>query len=227
MSEVAPPTELLRSLGRLVRGLSALFWGLPLTLIVCVKTAMNDWLKPVNAVGPVLTTGLILFGVWQLGYFQKQERIWMRALDRAKLLAIVNVGLSPFLYWWNKLPYVPFYLFTLVILTVAWLVFLLNLNLALQRLAAMLPDETLRLETRWFTSVNFGLLIGIISSVALYLALKQIAHLPPVLIHFLQAIEPARTVLLVFLVLLPLALTMTLLWKIKEVILHSVFSPQN
>ena len=36
MPDPAPNVELLRSLGRLVRGLSALFWGLPLALIVCL-----------------------------------------------------------------------------------------------------------------------------------------------------------------------------------------------
>ena len=36
MSETAPKTELMRSLGRLVRGLSALFWGLPIALVVWI-----------------------------------------------------------------------------------------------------------------------------------------------------------------------------------------------
>ena len=34
MPEAPPNPELMRSLGQLVRGLSALFWGLPLTLVV-------------------------------------------------------------------------------------------------------------------------------------------------------------------------------------------------
>ena len=42
MDELAPQDELLRALGKLVRGLSALFWGLPLTLLICVRTAMSD-----------------------------------------------------------------------------------------------------------------------------------------------------------------------------------------
>ena len=39
MPDPAPNPELMRSLGRLVRGLSALFWGLPLALVVCPNTA--------------------------------------------------------------------------------------------------------------------------------------------------------------------------------------------
>ena len=40
--EPVPHAELLRSLGRLVRGLSALFWGLPISLVVCFHTATAD-----------------------------------------------------------------------------------------------------------------------------------------------------------------------------------------
>jgi len=39
MLETPENPKLLWSLGRLVRGLSALFWGLPLTLLASVETA--------------------------------------------------------------------------------------------------------------------------------------------------------------------------------------------
>src|SRR4051794_14520939 len=104
MPDAPPNAELLRSLGRLVRGLSALFWGLPIALIICVQSAKTEFLKPFNVFPPLAATAWICFGLWQLGSFQKQERIWHSALDRAKLLAIVNLGLSPFLFWWNQMP---------------------------------------------------------------------------------------------------------------------------
>jgi hypothetical protein len=47
---------------------------------------------------------LLLYATMLLGKFQTQERIWMNALERAKLVALVNVGLSPFLFFWNKVP---------------------------------------------------------------------------------------------------------------------------
>jgi hypothetical protein len=85
----APNPELLRSLGRLVRGLSALFWGLPLALLVGVQTAKMDWLRPLNIFPPLVATGLLLFGLLQITSFQKQERPWRAALDRAKVLALI------------------------------------------------------------------------------------------------------------------------------------------
>jgi hypothetical protein len=226
MFDSAPNAVLLRSLGRLVRGLSALFWGLPITLIVCFHTAKADALKSFGIVPPLLTTGLLAFGLWQLGDFQKQERVWRAALDRARLLSLINFGLSPFLYWWNKVPGNEFFLAMVLLLTFSALLFLGSLNLVLRRLGAMLPDETLRLETRQFTALNLNLLFASFLVVLVYLGLGQFHPLP----HWLDAMVTMLDrgsfwflILLIPLVLLPLAMTMALLWKTKEVIFDNVF----
>src|SRR3974390_959168 len=140
MPETVPNPELLRSLGRLVRGLSALFWGLPLALIVCFHTAKADSLQAYGVVPPLVTTGLLVFGLWQLGDFQRQERVWRTALDRARVVSLVNFGLSPFLFWWNKIPSNIFFLTMVTLLAASGLVFLASLNLVLPRLRALLPD---------------------------------------------------------------------------------------
>jgi hypothetical protein len=222
--EIAPRAELMRSLGRLVRGLSALFWGLPTSLVVCVWVATNEWVRPVHMLGPMVTTGLLFYGLYLISSFQKQERIWHHALDRAKLLALVNTGLSPFIYWFNRLPYVSFYSMAVFLLMLTGILFLFNLNHVLQRLAAMLPDETLRSETRVFSNLNISLLSAIIFVFTLFFILRQIDQLPAVVLNFLRVLELIRYWLLVFLILLPLAMTMTLIWKIKEVVFASVFS---
>ncbi|MGH7951156.1 MAG: hypothetical protein ACREFE_04455, partial [Limisphaerales bacterium] len=151
----APPnSQLLRSLGKLARGLSALFWGLPAALIVCAETAKADWLKPLGMIPALAATGLLLFGLRQMSDFQKQERPWRNALDRAKLLGLVNFGLCPFLYWQSKMPEQPLFNAAVFMLVLSALIFLFNLNVVLKQLGAMLPDETLRHETRLFTLLN-------------------------------------------------------------------------
>lgn len=224
MPQLAPKDELLRALGRLVRGLSALFWGLPLALLVCVKTATNEWLRPLGVFPPIIVTSMLFYGLTQLGYFQRQERVWMESLERAKILALVNVGLSPFIYWWNKLPDVSFYSFAVTLLMLFGIVFLYNLNQVLQRLAAMLPDETLRIETHVFGNLNIYLLSANLGLVLFYFLLQQLHTLPDFMIYIFRFLEFGRQWLLVFLILLPTAMTMTLIWKIKEVIFASVFS---
>src|ERR1035441_3909542 len=135
MPDPAPNAELLRSLGRLVRGLSALFWGLPIALVVCFLTAKADSLRAFGIVPPLVSTGLLVYGLWQLGDFQKQERVWRTALDRARLFSLINFGLSPFLYWWNKLPTYTFFLAMVTVLGLSALLFLGRLNLVLRPLA--------------------------------------------------------------------------------------------
>lgn len=227
-----PNTELLRSLGRLVRGLSALFWGLPIALIACVQTAQADWLKPFGIIPPLLVTGWLLYGLWQLGHFQKQERIWRRALDRTELFALVNLGLSPFLYWLNKMPNHAFFVPMVALLVVSGLLFLVHFNLVLQRLSAMLPDETLRQETKHFTTLNRGVLWVTATLAIVYQALLHFHSLPVEVAAILEQLRQQShwvwmvTPLAIF-VLLPLAMTMALLWKIKEAILDSVFGTEN
>ncbi len=227
MPEPAPNAELLRSLGRVVRGLSILFWGLPLALVVCFHTAKTDWLRPLGFVPPVIVTGLLLYGLWHMGQFQKQERIWQMALDRAKLLALINVGLSPFLCWWNKFPFNEFFVAVVALLGFCALIFLDYLNVVLLRLSAMLPDETLRQEARQFTPLNRVLLLAALLLSVAHLVLQQWALHALLAGRLLVLMDRIGLWLIVLLVLLPLAMTMALLWKTKEVIFDSVFGAQE
>ncbi len=225
--EPAPNAELLSSLGRLVRGLSALFWGLPVALIVCAQTAMGDWLQPLGIVPPLLATALLVYGLGLLGHFQKQERVWRIALDRARIFAVVNVGLSPFLYWWHKFQSQPFYNLMLEVMILTGVLFLFTLNPVLWRLAAMLPDETLRLETKLFTTLNRYLLLAAIILLAGFFVLSRFQPLPSSLNSFWALLRQGGPWIVLFLILLPLAMTMASIWKIKEVILASVFGAEH
>ena len=227
MLETPPDPKLLRALAKMVRGLSALFWGLPASLIICVGTALGGWLRPFSIAPVLVTTGMLLYGLWHLGDFQKQERPWRLALDRARLLALINFGLSPFLYWWNKLPDNPFFSAVVAFMAVTALVFLFNLNLVIVRLGDMLPDETLRHEARQFTQLNRVLLIALAIIVAVFVFLNQMPNLPPPLLVLLASLQRFSQTTLLLLVLLPLSITMALLWKTKEVILESVFSHRS
>ncbi len=227
MPDPATNAELLRALGRLVRGLSALFWGLPLALVVCVQTAKTDWLRPLGFVPPVLVTGLLLYGLWQTGQFQRQERVWQNALDRAKLLALVNFGLSPFLHWWNKFPYHEFFAAVVLLLGFCALIFLSHLNYVLVRLSAMLPDETLRQEARQFTALNRILLLTALLLSVVQFLLQHLALSTLLAGRLLVLLERGHFWLIIVLILLPLAMTMALIWKTKEVILDSVFGARE
>ena len=172
--------HLLPSLARAVRGLSALFWGLPLALLACVKTAMGDSWRAFGTWGSPLFrnqgwTGflidliqaclpataalvLLLYGLRNLARFQSQERIWIGALDRATILNSLLLALVPFAHWWSIRPFDPFYTQSLGLMIFSGIGFMMAVNRVLLRLAAMLPDEVLRSDTRLFSQVNAGLI---------------------------------------------------------------------
>jgi hypothetical protein len=221
--ETRNKAELLHSLGRLTRGLSALFWGLPTSLVIGVQTVRTDWLRSFGLVPALAATGLLVFGLWQMGDFQKQERPWRNVLDRAKLLALVNFGLCPFLYWHNRLPQESFFSAAVFVLTLSAVIFLFNLNVVLKQLGAMLPDETLRHETGLFTLLNRWLLGFLLLLTAVY---EVLLRATPTLLEFgIRSVwfNELGLWLLVFFALLPLAMTMALIWKTKETIFDSVF----
>jgi hypothetical protein len=224
MDNPAPNPELLRSLGRLARGLSALFWGLPASLVICAETAKADWLKPWGFVPALVATALPLYGLWLMGHFQKQERPWRSALDRANLPGLINLGLCPFLYWHNKMPAQPYFNAAIFVLVLSAILFLFNLNVVLKQLGAMLPDETLRHETRQFTALNRWLLVALLFFGAAYVALLRAPRLPVALGALFGWLQDFGFWGLTLFALLPLAMTMALTWKTKEVILDSVFS---
>ena len=240
--EAPPSPELLSALGRLARGLSVIFWGLPIALVVCVQSAKGDWFRPLGVLPPMAATGLLFYGVNLLAHFQKQERVWGTALERVKLFALINLGVSPFLYWWNRIPSNAFFTFVTEMLVLSGLLFLLFLNPMLVRLTSMLPDETLRSETRLFTMFNRYILLGIFLILAAYFLmvhldpgspdkliawLLKVTPLPAQAGALLYFLDRAGQWIVLFLILLPLAMTMALVWKIKELILASVFGPEH
>ena len=227
MNIAAPTPQLLRSLGKLARGLSALFWGLPAALLLSAETARAEWLKPLGLLPLLAINALLLYGLWQMADFQRQERPWRLALDRAFLLALINLGLCPFIFWRNRMPDILFFNAAVMLLEVSAVLFLFNLNLVINRLAAMLPDETLRQETRQFTALNRWLLVLLLFFAIAFIWLTSLPHpsLPVGRLVFLAS--RLSGLLLIFFILLPLAMTMALIWKTKEVILDAVFGPRN
>ena len=62
-AETKPDPALLRALGRLARGLSVLFWGLPIALIFCVQATQTDYFENLRVFRPAvarISPGLFL-----------------------------------------------------------------------------------------------------------------------------------------------------------------------
>lgn len=236
---MSSPPALLPSLARAIRGLSALFWGLPVSIFLWTNLALGtpggsrhlplggtvgNIANTISAVMPAcMALGLLIYGLALLGAFQPRERIWIHSLERARLLVWLNLALTPFAYWFSRRPDEPFFAQSFQLGIFAHLAFLVCVNHVIRRLAAMLPDETLRSDVRIFTALNIRALVALGSVLALALVIGHsratIAFAGPIL-GLLGRIEPWQ---LVVPALIPVALTMTLLWKTKGVIISSVF----
>jgi hypothetical protein len=118
---------------------------------------------------------------------------------------------------------VEFYLWVILALGASGLLFLSSLNLVLYRLSTMLPDEGLREETKHFTTLNRVILAGLLFFGVAVVALLRYPNAFTLPFDVDRLLGSGGLWLMVFLALLPLAMTMALLWKIKEVILDSVF----
>jgi hypothetical protein len=102
-------------------------------------------------------------------------------------------------------------------------IFLVYINQVLSRLAAMLPDQTLRLETRSFAAWNTWMLAAALAGLSVEIPLTNF----PVALRLPGSpfLGPQRIGewLILFLTLTAVAVTLALLWKIKEAIFTSLF----
>ena len=214
-------------------GTSVLFWGLPFAMVISFMATISNWTDAVWPLGmllPPVAFGMLWYGLWLLRSFQPQERIWQEALGEVKLLGLFNLGLSPFLHWHHRAPDELGFTSAVGLLALVFVFYLISLNKMLPRLAAMLPDETLRVESKLFSRMNCVLLavasIGCgVNFGVMYLTSLNIE--PPELLLQLAATAASQPWLfmgfVLAFILIPLSMTMSLLWKTKESILASVF----
>ena len=233
INETNTQPDPLPSLARVVHGTSMLFWGLPFAMVVSIMATTSNWTDAVWPLGmllPPVAFSMLWYGLWLLRSFQLQERVWQEALGEVKLLGLINLGLSPFLHWHHRAPDELGFANAVGLLALVFVFYLMSLNKMLSRLAAMLPDETLRVEAKLFSRMNCVLLaMASIGFGVMYLV--SLIEEPPELLLQLAATAASQSwcymgFVLAF-ILIPLSMTMSLLWKTKESILTSVFHSRH
>ena len=230
MDENNAQPNLLPALARVVRGTSILFWGLPAAIVVSIMSTLSNWTDaawPMGMLLPPVAFGMLWCGLWLLGAFQPQERVWQAALGQAKLMGLFTLGLSPFLHWHHRVPDVLYFANAVWLLALVFVLYLISLNKMLARLAAMLPDETLRVESQLFSRMNRMLLAMTPIGFGVMYLMSLINKPPELLFQIVALAAEFRPWLFMAFVLIPLSMTMSLLWKTKESILASVFTPRQ
>jgi|GEM_PF-744797 len=216
----APPSVL----RDLVRGLTFLFWGLPLCVVIFAAVATTAGFGHLGVIGPAIPPMLICYGFIQVGSAVGGDLVWRRQVDRALLLGLIMVGLAPFLYWWHRVPENLFFSSMVIVLCVTGFAMLFVMSYLIQQLAFALGEPILLLDARRLGSY---VRISAITSIAVLLShvVGGIFKLLPQ--EYLDAVldtsHPVFLAGVVIFVLTPLATVMSLLWKMKQLILNSVF----
>lgn len=202
-----------------MRSLSALFWGVPLTLLAFARHFLAVIPSAYDAMLPLLGTGLLVFGLSRIGRFHRQERVWQQSVFTSQMLGLILFGLSPFLYLWSRIPVEPLFARGVAVLLVAAVAFLVAFTNTLYRLAAMLPDAPTHADARLFHTLT-GYVASTVgaTTTGLYWRLA-----PPTLSDFLalpqQPVAHGLQAFLLILMLVPVAMAMAVTWKLKEVTL--------
>ncbi|MFM1943928.1 MAG: hypothetical protein RI897_2910 [Verrucomicrobiota bacterium] len=216
------PNELRQHVSQLTRGLSCLFWGLPISLVLAIQTLTSTRignLGPASALAPSASFLLLLYGLLLLGKFHRHHLPWTQALERTRLLALTNLGLSPFLHWYQRVPDSPFFAASVGLLALFYVAFLLSLTGSIRQLALLLPDPLLQVEVLAFSRLIAICLLLLPCIAIAWTSAIYWSNSPLHLRLLLQTLEPFRILVFLFLTLLPLSITMSLLWKCKETIL--------
>jgi hypothetical protein len=227
------PGGLLKGLGAVVRGLSVLVWALPLALAIIVwtvsrvgssmPTPFSNLLLSLGVAPSLGVTALMWFGAWQVGRFQPAIPGWQRCMDRARGLGLLLIGFSPFLYWWSRRPDILYFKISAAALILFGLLFMAQLNAVLRRLTAMLPDQALREETASMAKLNYALLAILGALQVVFFAFDRATFDTLTTWVSRQYLAFSQLLVLLFMV-IPIAITIALMWKIKETILEGVFS---
>jgi hypothetical protein len=229
----------MRGLNSLVRGLTALFYALPVALLIIVWTAtrsgatvpspVSNLLHSLGILPAFVTSALMFYGVLKLGKFQPDFVAWQKSVGRARWCGLVLIGLSPFLYWWCRMPEIVYFKVSAIALIAVSMLFLAQLNVVLRRLTAILPDQTLRAETAFMARFNHVILVIVGAAEVFFFSLNRLsiaAATEWLTQRHLWLLRPLEIIVLLMMV-MPIAITMAVMWKVKEVILESVFQGEE
>jgi len=221
---------------RLTRGLSCVFWGVPMSLLFCIQLLIAH----IVVTDPFIRGSLaqlyfvLFFAVLAVAcagtyWLQQVEGIgsdWRRRARVCMASAVSALYFTPFLYWWQNMPEETTYTLNLFGLILSAIVLLGALNALCMELGRFLGDRSLRRESRVFLAL-IALVLGAPALYAFWWAVASSLREGSnenLGLAFLNIFRlPYHIRLTLFIVLfLPVALTLANLWRVKEMMLEEM-----
>ena len=210
----APPLALPGpELAQLARGFAQIFWGWAALWAAGLQLVLDaaGWLT--GLMGLAGAAG-VLGGAWALTQAQAVGPAWRRYTGNLLVGGVLIAYLSPFAWMWRQAPGEPYLLAHALAWWWAVLAYGVVLNVCLRTLARAADDSGLAWEAVGVGGLQYLLLVGPYTTVVV--ALVETAQRAGDPLAVLQFILTSRSPLLVFALLMPPALTLALLWSVKD-----------
>ncbi|NQU11238.1 hypothetical protein HQ590_10635 [bacterium] len=212
----------------LTQGFYFIFWGLLVTVLISAQIVVSLWLRTfaeVFLLGAVLA---MVVGVARLrrvrldgGTSGPPAQCWQRQVRRLWWVTLLLAYFSLVFYLWRRLPGHPYLQLNALGFVACGLLLLILLNLVIAALAQTLGRANLALESRWFAAVNVVLLVLPLVATAAYVMAMAARRQTNVLLEF-QALLGRLNVFVLVALLLPLSLTLSLVWAAKDLALRDL-----
>ena len=210
-----PPVVSPKASLQLIRGFSWVLWGLPLTLLLFFGALQVEVLARLQLPSYALGVVILFTGMICLARSGQVTRAWQGWVRSGILLSFMMLYLAPFVFWWQRLPHVPFFGANMWILLFCTMLILVVANRLASELGGLYRDATFAVEARlcaWSVVVLMMLPFCIGIGYAYY-TLKKYGI--PMRATLGVAHREMPFWLHVFF-LLPFTLTMTTVWKARE-----------
>lgn len=200
----------------LIRGFACLFWGIPISLLVF--SGLPDLRLGTHLYVPVHLFGLLLMyrGTLQLQRADLLTLRWGGLMRQLMLALVLQVYLSPFVFWWKRLPGVPLYQANLLLLAAAAMYTLRLVSRLAGEWGARLDDRVFRSEAAisGWTALGFLASPVLLVPAVLWLLLRGGRWEEGLALATQAAAAWPRWTLLLFAV--PASFTLAVAWKAKE-----------
>lgn len=204
----------------IIRGFSAIFWSLPLSLITSVHIAMNSLAQTSDFAFPIASFGLMTFGAHSIRRLNiLGENRWRVIVESLRLLAVSQVLLSPFILFHVRVEESQFFAFSILMLGIFWILYFRLTIVMIGKILLRIGDSAIRRDYFWMRGfIEGSLLLIIVGWIFLYLR-NYFLDAQALPFYLLLATPHWLGSFLLISIIFPVTVAMNLIWKAKDLLL--------
>lgn len=215
----------LRATALAARGFSAVFWALPVAVVLSVRATMSEWASRTDLLVSFAAYLVIFYGLLLIDRLPTlpTRSGWKRTLWRSAYFCFVCIGLAPFAFFWNRQPESAFFELNVLLHGFALVGFILCYNKALARLNEQVIDPGLQVEVAFLARFNRGSLVTVAFMAFGYLGAVETLTPEELREPTHRRFTPLVLTGALMTIILPVSMTMNLTWKFKDAIFAWIY----